>query len=201
MKPEISFLGYQLTSEGVKPQKDKLLAIQAAHPPQNVQQLRAFLGMMNYYGSFILNLSSELTVLYALLGQKQAWQWTQKHQACFVKAKKLLTSDKLLVHFDPDKPIVLSCDSSPYGLGDVLSHMMSDDREQPIAFASRTLMPAEKNYSQIDKEGLALTFGVKKFHKFIYGRPVVIYTDHKPLLGLLGENKPIPQTASARVIC
>ncbi|GFS16096.1 polyprotein [Elysia marginata] len=200
MKPDISFLGYQLTSERVKPQKDKLLAIQAAHPPQSVQQLRAFLGMMKYYGSFIPNLSSELTVLYALLEQKQAWQWTQKHQACFVKAKKLLTSDKLLVHFDPDKPIVLSCDASPYGLGAVLSHIMSDGREQPIAFASRTLMPAEKNYSQIDKEGLALTFRVKKFHKFIYGRPVVIYTDHKPLLGLLGENKPIPQTASARVI-
>ncbi|GFS18809.1 polyprotein [Elysia marginata] len=156
---------------------------------------------MNYYGSFIPNLSSELTVLYELLEQKQAYKWTQKHQACFVKAKKLLTSDKLLVHFDPDKPIVLSCDASPYGLGAVLSHTMSDGHEeQPIAFASRTLMPAEKNYSQIDKEGLALTFGVKKFHRFIYGRPVVIYTDHKPLLGLLGENKPIPQTASARVI-
>lgn len=200
MKPEVSFLGYQLTSEGVKPQEDKLRAIRAADPPENIHQLRAFLGMMNYYGSFIPNLSSELAILYSLLDQKQAWHWTRQHQDCFMKAKELLTSDRLLVHFDPQKPIVLSCDASPYGLGAVLSHIMSDGQERPIAFASRTLMAAEKNYSQIDKEGLSLTFGVKKFHKFIYGRPIVIYTDHKPLLGLLGENKPIPQTASARVI-
>ena len=95
----------------------------------------------------------------------------------FNRAKQWLTSDKLLVHFDPERELVLSCDASPYGIGAVLAHIMDDGSEQPIAYASRTLAPAEKKYSHLDKEGLAVTFGVKKFHKFIYGRLVKIFTD------------------------
>ena len=83
--------------------------------------------------------------------------------------------------------MIIACDTSPYGLGAVLSHIMPDKSERPIMFTSRTLTNAERNYSQIEKEALAVIFAVKKFHQYIYGQTVTIQTDHKLLLGLLAE--------------
>jgi hypothetical protein len=77
---------------------------------------------------------------------------------------------------------------------------MEDGTEKPIAFASRTLTAAEKKYSQLDKEGLAMVFAVKKFHQFLYDRRhFTIYTDHKPLLGIFSSERAIPQMASSRI--
>ena len=117
----------------------------------------------------------------------------------FEAAKSALQDNSLLVHYDESKPLVLSCDASQYGLGAVLSHVMEDGQERPVAYASRTLSPAEKNYAQLEKEGLAIIFGVKKFHYYLYGRNFVIESDHQPLSYLFNEKKGISQTASSRI--
>ena len=90
-------------------------------------------------------------------------------------------------------------DTSDYGLGAVLSQKMRNGEERPVAFASRSLSAAEKNYSQVEKEILACIFAVKRFHSYICGREFTLTTDHKPLLTLLGEHKPISHQASARI--
>lgn len=105
-----------------------------------------------------------------------------------------------MVHYSADLPLILSGDASPYGVGAVLAHVMPDGREAPIAFGSRTLQAAEKNYSQLDKEALSIIFGIKKFNQFLSGRQFMIFTDHKPLLGLFNPSKPISNHISPRML-
>ena len=101
-------------------------------------------------------------------------------------------SAKVLVHYNPDLPVKLDCDASAYGIGAVLSHVFSDGVEKPIAYTSRTLSQSERGYAQIEKEALSLVYGVKKFHRFIYGRMFTLVTDHKPLTAILSPKKSLP---------
>ena len=86
-----------------------------------------------------------------------------------------------VVHYDSNRQLILACDASPYGLSVVLSHIMDDGQECPIAYDSRILTAAEKNYSQLEKEALGVVFAVQKFHNYLYGRESIIESDHRPL--------------------
>lgn len=110
-----------------------------------------------------------------------------------------MTSEQVLCHYVPHKPVKLACDASPYGLDRALSHVMDDGTERPIAFASRSLAKAEKAYSQIDKEALAIYWGVVKFHTYLYGRRFKLVTDHKPLVSILNPSAGIPAMTAARL--
>lgn len=124
------------------------------------------------------------------------WQWTDDQEKSFRESKQLLLSSQLL---DPTLKIRLACDASAYGIGAVLSHEMPDGSEKPIGFVSRTLSVAERKYSQIEKEGLACVFGVKRFHAYLFGHHFKLQTDHRPLMTLFNENKSIPVQASNRI--
>ncbi|XP_054287546.1 uncharacterized protein K02A2.6-like [Macrosteles quadrilineatus] len=101
--------------------------------------------------------------------------------------------------YNPELDIIVTSDSSSYGIGCVIAHNLPDGAERPIAFASRALSKCEVKYSQIEKEALAIIFAVKKFHNFLYGRKFTLVTDHRPLTFLLGPTKGIPTLAAARI--
>ncbi|KAF4090749.1 hypothetical protein AMELA_G00055870, partial [Ameiurus melas] len=124
MAPSVTYLGHTITAEGLRPVEDKVRAIKDAPSPKNVTELRSFLGMVNYYWKFLQDLSKVLAPLHKLLHNDTKWQWGAGQEKAFREVKELLHSAKLLVHYDPDKDIVLSCDASPYGVGAVLSHVM-----------------------------------------------------------------------------
>lgn len=199
LQNEVEYLGHKVDMEGLHPVESKVRAIVEAPSPTTVTELKAYLGLLNYYNKFLPNLATRLAPLHHLLRKDVSWAWNKEQEDAFQKSKQLLQSAEVLGHYSADKDLLLSCDASPYGVGAVLSHVMKDGTEKPLGFMSRTLTPAEKRYSQLDKEGLAIMFGIKRFHKYIYGRTFTICTDHKPLISLFHEKKPVPQMGSPRV--
>ena len=129
------------------------------------------------------------------------WWWSPNQQRSFQRAKKLLISVPLLVHYNECYELLLADDASSYGVGTVLSHRMPDSTEQPVAYASRSLSLAERQYSQLDKEALAIIFADTKFCQYFIGHHFVILSDHKPLsyTYLFASDKKIPPMASTRL--
>ena len=195
----LSYLGFIIDSSGTRPDPANVRAIVECPVPNNADRLRSFLGMANYYGRFIANMSSKAAPLYALTRKDTNYNWTAKHQTAFDNLKSVLASDVVLAHYDPRKEIGVAADASAYGIGAVLSHLEPDGLERPICYASRVLSDAERNYSQIEKEGLSIVFAMQRFHRYISGRHFILYTDHRPLLKIFGPHDAIPTTTSARL--
>ncbi|XP_045781590.1 uncharacterized protein LOC123878463 [Maniola jurtina] len=121
-------------------------------------------------------------------------------ERAFKEVKTLLTSAEVLSHYDPARPLIVTCDASAKGIGAVLSQpSRNGDCERPVAYASRTLNDAEKNYSQIHREALAIIFSVHKFHQYLYGRHFTLRTDHKPLVSIFGPHTGIPTMVASRM--
>lgn len=196
--PEISYLGYNIDCEGIHPTTEKVDAIVHAPEPKTVTELQAYLGLLNFYRSFLKNASHFLEPLNKLLRHSEPWIWGPEQRAAFKKSKDSLVDSKCLIHFDPTLPIRVTVDSSSYGIGAVLEHIV-EKKERPVMFVSRTLNGTERNYSQLEKEALAMIFALKKFHFYIYGHKFKLVTDHKPLLGIFSENKPISPMSSGRI--
>ena len=192
----VEFLGYRVDREGRHPTDEKIAPIKGALSSKNVAELRSSLGLLNYYGNFIPNLSTLLQLLHELPRKGVKWAWTEESEKAFVRSKSELVTDKVLVPYDEK---ILACDAPPYGVGAVISHVMDDGEERPIAFASRTLTKSERNYLQIEKEALGIVFGVRKFQRYLYGRTFHLLTDHKQLVTILGPKTAVPTLAAARM--
>lgn len=195
----ITYLGQVIDSEGRKPDPQRADAIKNMPAPDTVAKLQSFLGLAQYYAIYIPKMYDLRAPLNELLKKDKKWFWSKDCETAFQKIKKCLLSDLALAHYDPEKEIILATDASLYGVGAALLHKYEDGTTKPIAHASRTLLPAEKNYSQIEKEALSIVFGVKKYHRFLYGRSFVLQTDHKPLLTIFGGKKGIPTHTANRL--
>ena len=197
LKPEVVYLGLKISEVGLQPVEEKINAVKKAPTPRNVSELRSFLGMEQYYHSFLPGLATMLAPLHKLLQKAMQWEWTHDCQKAFEACKEGLTGNSLLIHYDLNRELKLACDASSYGQGAVLSHIKDDDQKRPIAYASGTLSSSERNYAQIEREALSIVYRVKKFHQFLYGRKFTLVTDHQPLLELLDPKAAIPTMAAA----
>ncbi|XP_043249938.1 uncharacterized protein K02A2.6-like [Colletes gigas] len=199
----IHYCGHYIDRNGIHKERKKMEAIEQMPRPRNISELRAFLGLVNYYGRFIRNLSTILTPLHTLLekvgGKPVPFKWTRSCEAAFAAAKRAFTSNEVLAHYDPKLPLIVACDASKYGVGAVLSQKYPDGSERAIQYASQSLSRTQRNYAQIDKEAYAIIYALKKFYQFLYGNRFTLYTDHKPLTQIFSPSKALPIQSAMRM--
>lgn len=196
---EITYLGFNINEIGLAKNSDNIESVLHAPIPSNVSEVRAFTGLVNYYSKFIANFAEKMEPLYNLLRKDQKFVWANTCNNAYKLLKKEITSDLVLVHFDPKKPIVLTTDACDTAIAGVLSHEFPDKTLRPIAFISRSLSTAERNYATIQKEALAIIFSVVKLYQYLIGIKFILQTDHKPLISIFGENNALPVMAAARM--
>ena len=181
----IKFLGQVIDESGVSPDPDKTQAIMQLEQPNNITEVRRYLGMLNQMSKFVPNLSSKTKPLQDLISTKNLWTWGPSQQRAFKETKQLVSSPTVLAPYNPSANTVVSADASAYGLGGVLTQKQPSGEWQPVSFISRSLTPTEQKYSQIEKEALGLTWVCEHFAEYLLGINFQLETDHKPLIQLL----------------
>ena len=189
--PEVRYIGHILSSEGIKPDPEKVQAIVKMPTPENTGDILRFMGMVKYLAKFVPNLSEKAAPLNELLRKDREWQWDTPQQKSFERVKQGIAQATNLAYFDVKKEVTVTCDASKGGLGGACLQ-----EGKPISYTSRALTGPETNYAQIEKELLAVVFACTKFRDFIYGKKVTIETDHQPLVTI--AKKPLA-TAPARL--
>ena len=169
--------------KGVHPDPKKCDNIKEKPAPTNVKELQQFLGMVQYMSPFIPKLSTLTDPLRKLLGKEREWQWTKSHEKAFQDIKNAIHTEVTLSYYDPRKVTVLEVDSSMVGIGAALIQ-----EGKPIAFASKSMTETEARYANIERELLAVVFALERFHTYIYGKPVIVQSDHKPLENIQHKN-------------
>ena len=177
---EVKYLGTIITPEGMKPDPAKLKAIAEMTTPTDKAGIRRLLGMINFLAPHIPNMSIITAPLRSLLKSDVHFSWDPEQTAAMTTVKQMLTTAPVLSYFDPSIRSTIQADASQQGLGACLLQ-----KGKPIAYASRSLLPAECNYAQIEKELLAIVFACQKFHEYIYGFHTKIHSDHKPLESIM----------------
>ena len=165
LRDRIVYLGHAIDADGLHPTEDKVKAIKEVPKPRNITELR----IINYYHKFLPDLSGRLQPLYELLCKKSRWVWGQEQDRAFSKTKKALQQDSLLVHFDPSKPLILRATLHHMDWVPYYPTPWVMERRGQLRTHQELFTDAEKRYSQIEKEGLAIVFGVKKFHSYLFG--------------------------------
>lgn len=173
---EVSFMGHVISADGLKVDTSKIAAIMEMPKPTDKKGVQRLLGMVNYVQKFASGLSSATEPLRQLIKKDSELYWDTIHDECMSEIKDILSSVPVLRYFDTAKQTVLQCDASEAGLGACILQ-----EGHPIVYASRALTTAERNYAQIEKELLAIVFGMERFEHYVYGRKVYVESDHKPL--------------------
>jgi hypothetical protein len=182
-KKDIIFLGHKLVGNKIISELDNGQAIKDMKSLTNVDDVRTFLGTVNYYRKYIDNCATISEPLSRLLKKKQEFIWGDEQKRAFEKLKEELLGNKILFQPDFSEEFYLETDASGVGLGVILSQMKGEDK-MPIMYASRTLSDTERNYSISEREMLAALWGMEKFSYFLRGRSFTLITDHIALKAL-----------------
>lgn len=192
-KDKLEFLGYVFGAAGMSPDPNKVDDIINLDAPTSATEVRSLLGMTNYCSRFIKDYATVTQPLRELTHKNHPWEWTTKHGKALTHLKHALANAPVTAYFDPDKDTELTVDASPVGLGAILAQVdPATGDKHIIVYASRSLTSVEQRYSQTEREALAVVWACEHFHLYIYGKPVNIYTDHKPLETIYGSSKSKP---------
>lgn len=175
-RKEVPYIGHLLTADGLKINPEKVRAVRDMPRPTDVKGIQRLTGLVNYLSKFYTHLSDDCEILRQLTHKENMWDWTEMHEEAFCRLKDNIAKTPVLRYYNPEEELTLQCDASETGLGAALTQ-----KGEPVAFGSRALTPTEKGYAQIEKECLAIVFGMEKFHQYTYGRKVTVQSDHKPL--------------------
>ncbi len=179
---EIPVLGDLVGIRGVRPDPAKIKAVVEWPKPLNVKDLRKFLGLAAYLHKYSKNYAGLARPLSQLLRKEAEWQWTAECQQAFDELKRSLVEAPILKIADHKQPFHVVCDASDFAIGSALMQFDDDGKERVIAYVSRQLKPAERNYPVHDKELLSMKYALAKFRVYLLGtRPFVVYTDHASL--------------------
>jgi len=190
---EMPYLGHVITPQGLKVDPSKVEAVKNARAPNNLNEVRRFLGMTGYYRRFIPNYSQVAKPLFELTKKTTSFLWNEACQKSFEALKQCLITAPVLAHPDFDQSFELHCDASNEAISAVLTQRDANGREHPVAYASRVLNAAEKNYSTSERECLAVIFFVKKFRPYLHGKQFEIFTDHSSLTWLMKSTHESPR--------
>ena len=191
---EVAYLGHKITPTGISTDYAKIATVKEWPIPQNVTEVRRFLGLCAYYRRFIQGFSTIAKPLHRLTEKGKRFSWDEESNYAFQKLKQALTNTPVLAYPLPHGRFVIDTDASDYGIGAILSQEQ-DGEEKVISYFSRTLSKAEQRYCVTRKELLAVVSAVKRFHHYIYGRPFLLRTDHGALRWLLNFKNPEGQVA------
>ena len=187
-KDKLEFYGYVFSGDSIAPDPKKIDDIVNLQTPTSASEVRSLLGMINYCSRFISDYATKTEPLRKLTHKDQPWEWTSQHDSAVDQLKEALVNAPVTAYFDPAKDTEISVDASPVGLAAILSQVDGKTGTHHIVtYASRSLSETEHRYSQTEREALAVVWACEHLHLYIYGKPVTIYTDHKPLVSIYGN--------------
>ena len=187
-RSEVEYLGYLVGRDGMKVNPRKLEAIEHFPTPTKVVDIQAFLGVIGYFRSFVSNFAARAKPLYELLKKDREWKWGPEQEGAFCDLKKCLLTAPILAFPDFRKEFILVTDASGYAISAVLTQIQGG-KERLIACASRVLTQSEKNYSNTDREYLAVVYGVTTFRSYLWGHKFKVYTDNSAVSAIARQDK------------
>ena len=177
--PQVSFLGHQWSAKGLSPDPKKISVVKRMDLPRDIGTMRSFLGLMNYLNRFSLHLAEISAPLREICRQDVQFELTESVCVAFSKTKEEISKNVTLPYFNPKSETTLQTNASKKGLGAVILQ-----NSKPVMFASQALTGAEKNYQNLERECLAMIWGMEKFHYFLYGKKFTLETDQKQLVSI-----------------